>query len=684
MQLSDDQCLDLWIRQRDVGAFQELVSRHGGMVYGVALRLTKEPNISLEIAKTCFKKLIQLSLLPPVPIAVFLHREATREAMSVIKQLPPPSDTNTPVSWNDIRPRIDVLIANLSEKYSLPIILHILEGQESANLVTYLRLPREKIDERVAKGIEHIRRGLSLVKINLTVPQLSQILSTNAYEPCPAQLIDGVAGLIRESLSSDLPTTEIRRRSNKVLIRLTISLGFGVATILFLLILVMFLNKTRQDGTGTDDSNLVVTTQLSENSISNEGETKTQEPSPSPPPETKEPTKEGEPVETKAEIKIDLNRKIFQLLYNRYDEQRKKVEPQYYTSRSFTPMDAFYYYLLAVESLPPADINWLQQTWEILLTLGNNPVPEEIVGYVNNIQMAFQQWRDGISYERGILPPPVVLNEPPLAIEPFQNFFELLTINLLVLSHQPNDSLIMDVNLLVQFAESLQKQVYGKLTHIPLYAIESMGIVLRELARLRLLSAQQFRDGMNLLLRSEKIAQDKNTVKYNEYRQIAVWAQTEIPSVSILRQALQNILNEPSEKDWLARCSEQELQNAWETFLKLPPTDEGTETKVTDYPLEELRKIIFPPDTMVDQHRKHVNMTLTLSKIFLAVEWYAVDNGVYPVSLDYLVPSYLAELGLDKFSELSIQYEFDGNVYQIHSGDEGLSLFLPWHGNFEY
>jgi len=682
MQLSDDQCLDQWIRQRDINAFSELISRHGGMVYGVALRLTNDKQTALNIAKSCFQKLMKSDNLPPVPIAVFLHREATRESMAVIKSLPFPTEPLSSVSWNDIKKRIDVLIANLSEKFSYPIILHILEGQEPANLVTHLRQPRERIEERIAKGMEHIRRGLSLVKINLTIAQLNHLLITNAYEPCPAQLNDAVLPLLQETLSPQLPNTKIQRRHKKKLIAIITSVVLATVTLSLLFIFIISLNRKEKTDTNPP---LAINTPLDK------------EPSIPPPPEqeaknnplqTPLPTNPNNsskqyitPSEDMNKFSIDLNKKFFQLLYSRYDEQRKLKEVSYYTSRNFLPTDAFYYYLLAVETLPNMDLSTLQPTWELLLAGPANPIPDNIINTFANFQESFQVWRSGVSYERGIIPPAIIPGESPFPIEPFQNFFELFTMNILLNSRQPSENLILDINGLLQFAESIQKQVYGKLIHLPLFAIEGIGIALREFARMHLFTPQQFREGMSIIERAEKSIRDTYTIRYNEYRQIAVWAQTEFPTVTALRQGLLNFLQEAKEKEWLDKISDSEIQSRWNEFLKLP--DETNPSDTNTSPLEDLRKIIYPPSTEQEQHKRHVQATLLMSRLFLAIEWYALDNASYPPSLEYLIPTYLSDIPSDKLSELSIQYSFDGTIYQIHTY-EGMSAFIPWHGNFEY
>lgn len=682
MPLTDDQCLDQWIRQRDISAFSELVSRHGGMVYGVALRLTNDPQTSLEIAKSCFKKLMKSDNLPPVPVAVYLHRDATREAMAVINNLPFPAEIPSTVSWNDIKKRIDILIANLSEKFSHPIILHILEGQEPANLVSHLRQPREKIEERIAKGIEHLRRGLNLVRINISVPQLNQLLIANAYEPCPSQLNDAVLPFLQETLSPQLPSTKIQRKRNKKLVAVFVSLLLATITLSFLFIFIIFLNKK---DTIQNDTQLVVNTPIQNES-----------PSPLPPKEdTTSPLQKTFPPDNmdntktqgttspdkKHEINIDLNKKFFQLLYSRYDELRKSKEVPYYTSRDFLPTDAFYYYLLAIETVPAMDTMALQSTWEQLLAGPTNPIPDEVINTFSNFQESFQTWRSGVSYERGLIPSSAIPGEAPFSIETFQNFFELFTMNILINSRQPSETLILDINGLMRFAESVQKQVYGKLIHLPLFAIESVGIALREFARMHLLTPQQFREGMGIIEKAEKMTRDTYTMKYNEYRQIATWAQVEFPAVPALKQGLVNFLQEPEEKEWLNKISDYEIQSRWNEFLKLPAEDNPAE--ISNSPLEDLRKIIFPPNNAQEQHKKHVQTTLLMSRLFLAIEWYALDNASYPPSLEYLIPTYLTEIPSDKMSELSIQYSFDGNLYQIHTY-EGMSAFLPWRGIFEY
>ncbi|MGC9055132.1 MAG: hypothetical protein ACP5KS_14755, partial [Candidatus Hydrogenedens sp.] len=512
--------------------------------------------------------------------------------------------------------------------------------------------------------------------------QLNQLLTTNAYEPCPAQLNDAVLPLLQETLSPQLPNTKIQRKHNKKLITIIISIVLATVTLSLLFVFIISLNKKEKIDTNTT---LLVNTPLEK------------EPHTSPPPEkeiknnplqTPLPAnpdnsikQKTTPSENKKEITIDLNKKFFQLLYSRYNEQRKLKQVSYYTSRDFLPTDAFYYYLLAIENIPNIDLSTLQPTWELLLSGPATPIPDDIINTFANFQENFQVWRSGVSYERGLIPSSTIPGESPFPIESFQDFFELFTMNILLNSRQPSENLILDINGLLQFADSIQKQVYGKLIHLPLFAIEGTGIALREFARMHLFSPQQFREGMSLIERAEKIIQDTYTVKYNEYRQIAVWAQTEFPTVPALKQSLQNILQEAEEKEWLDKTPDLEIQMRWNEFLKLPDETNISETKTS--PLEDLRKIIYPPSTEQEQHKKHVQTTLLMSRLFLAIEWYALDNASYPPSLEYLTPTYLSDIPSNKLSELSIQYSFDGTTYQIQTY-EGMSAFIPWHGNFEY
>ncbi|GEM_PF-1241124 len=681
MPTSDDRCLDKWIRERDKESFLELVARHGGMVYGTALRITGSSEIALEIAVACFERLMNLESLPQVPVLIFLHREATRSALEKVKPLPLPTEPVNFPTWSDIKNRVDVLIANLTEKYSQPIILHFLEGHAPANLVSYLRLPREKIEERIEKGIEHLRRGLSLLKVNISTVQLMQLLSSNTYEPSPSVLSEKISNLIQSFSTSEVAQSAREEKTKPVKISYLVPLMSVMVVILVFILSVYLIFSGGSSGSRTE-----VSADLGEINVERIGESNLPAPvqsdgeSSSEEADRKEVSSISPNDKESTEFVLDLEKKLFELVYARYEERKNSTPPISLTSQDFVPTDSFYYYFIALETLGQVDPMWINQVWDSIFSAGPAGVPENFRLQVSSLSEVFANWRSGALLEKDNFPQPQIPGEVPVPVETFQTLLELFSINILLNSAPFNEQAFQDVQILQRFSIGSYKNAWGDLVHIPLHAFECTSIVLREMTRFKLLPQNLFRDALRMMLEIEKTISDKETIRYNEYRQIASWIETEFPNIVAVRNALKNFLTSPAEKEYIEKLSDGELQRSWDNFLRLPSIEKEPPMS---YPLEEFRKIIFPVDLSIESHRTHAKTSVLLGKLIIAIEWFGLENGYYPPALEVLVPNYLTEIKQEVIQELGIQYivDINTNLYQIQLPDETQSLFL-WRGRY--
>ncbi len=683
MAMSDDRCLDKWIRERDKESFLELVSRHGGMVYGTALRITNNKEMALDIAVVCFEKLMKMESLPQVPILIFLHREATRLSLEKIKPLSLPTEPVNFPTWNDIKCRVDVLIANLTEKYSQPIILHFLEGHAPANLVSYLRQPREVVEERIEKGVEHLRRGLSLLKVNISTAQLMQLLSSNTYEPSPAVLSEKISALLQTFGVSEggKPKEEDVKKLVKRSYLVPILSVAGVFLIFVISVYFIFIGggvKSRRTdvsqnlmvssvdgGSGEisqQSSNFIEAKSGGEKAVGEEGE------------KGKSGDKEG------VEVVVDIEKKLFEMVYSRYEERKKNLQVLNLSSQDFVPTDAFYYYFIALESLGQVDPVWVNQLWETVFSVGPGGVPENFRLQMGGLIDVFGNWRSGALLEKYNFPESQIPGENPIPLEAFQMLIELFALNVLLNAPQYAEQSFQDLQILHKFSVGTYKNAWGDLIHVPLHALECTGIVVREMSRFKILPQNLYRDGLRMILEMENLIQDRETIRYNEYREIAKWVESEFPNLMVVRNALINFLSSPSEKNYVSQMSDSELQRRWDSFLRLPVMDRSLPISC---PLEELRKMVYPVDSLVESHRKHADTSVLISKLIVALEWYGMESGFYPSSLDVLVPNYLPEIRWEVLRELGIQYVVDlnSNIYQIQLPDEAQSL-LPWRETY--
>jgi RNA polymerase sigma factor (sigma-70 family) len=88
MPATDVALLELWIAARDGEAFNELVSRHAGLVHGACRRVLGNVDDAQDVAQDCFLKLARVSSPPVEPrqsLAAWLHAVATRAAIDLLR-----------------------------------------------------------------------------------------------------------------------------------------------------------------------------------------------------------------------------------------------------------------------------------------------------------------------------------------------------------------------------------------------------------------------------------------------------------------------------------------------------------------------------------------------------------------------------------------------------------------------
>jgi len=146
---SDRQLVERALAGRDDAAFQAIVHRHGPMVYRVCWRVLQHPQDTEDAFQATFLILAQKlhTVRKHASLASWLHGVAHRSALKPKAQsaarrcrehrasLPdalPPDD----VTWRELRLALDVELAQLPDKWRLPLILFYLEGrtqEESAS-----------------------------------------------------------------------------------------------------------------------------------------------------------------------------------------------------------------------------------------------------------------------------------------------------------------------------------------------------------------------------------------------------------------------------------------------------------------------------------------------------------------------------------------------------------------------
>jgi len=179
--LSDGQLLKRFFQGHEDAAFAALVARHGAMVYNVCRRVLAHSSDAEDAFQAAFLVLVRKggALRQPGQLASWLYGVAYRTARKVkarasvrakIERKAGAMQIERDVkdlTLDELRGILDEEIAQLPEKYALPLVLCYLEGKTNPQAAAQLGWPEGSISRRLSRARELLRarlakRGLAL------------------------------------------------------------------------------------------------------------------------------------------------------------------------------------------------------------------------------------------------------------------------------------------------------------------------------------------------------------------------------------------------------------------------------------------------------------------------------------------------------------------------------------------
>src|SRR5579862_622651 len=172
--MTDGQLLERFLKHKSPGAFEELVRRHGPMVFGACQRILMNHHDAEEAFQATFLVLARKakSCLGRHSLAGWLHEVAQRTALNAkrtrtqrqvkerqVQHMPEMMAQGTGVWWNVV-PLLDQELSRLPEKYRVPIVLCDLEGQSQKDAARMLGCPEGTLSSRLTRAREMLRTRL--------------------------------------------------------------------------------------------------------------------------------------------------------------------------------------------------------------------------------------------------------------------------------------------------------------------------------------------------------------------------------------------------------------------------------------------------------------------------------------------------------------------------------------------
>jgi RNA polymerase sigma factor (sigma-70 family) len=199
---TDQHLLSAWARQRDEAAFQTLVHRYGGFVYGAALRRVGDQGLAEEIAQDVFARLSTkaAALLHHPTIAGWLHRSAMLLALDRLRKrerrtrtlerllhMNENSRANDPLE--EMLPHLDEALDRLSTSEREMLMMHYAEKRTFPEIAKIKGTTPDAVRMRNNRALAALSRMLGRKKIFISTGVLATGLGGTFSQATPAGLM---------------------------------------------------------------------------------------------------------------------------------------------------------------------------------------------------------------------------------------------------------------------------------------------------------------------------------------------------------------------------------------------------------------------------------------------------------------------------------------------------------------
>ncbi len=245
MNTSDLELLARYSRQGAEDAFAEIVRRHAGLVYAVALRVTRTRQLAEDVTQAVFLELARNSkkLRPDTVLAAWLYsvtrriaantvrgetrrlaREHAAYAMNAAKEnVPPPAE---------LEPLLDDAIDALAQTDRAAIVLRFFEEKSLADVGAALGVSADAAQKRVSRAVEQMRGFFTHRGIATGTVAITALLAANTAKAVPAGLAASICATVHTSIpltTATLIKAATMTTIQKSLVGLTLVAVVGVA-----------------------------------------------------------------------------------------------------------------------------------------------------------------------------------------------------------------------------------------------------------------------------------------------------------------------------------------------------------------------------------------------------------------------------------------------------------------------
>ena len=181
-------------------SFPGLIREYAGLVYGTALRITRNDTDARIATRRCFEDLGRALPSLETSVPAWLHTGAVRRSCLAAGKGVLPEPTPDPTAgldthaarrpdWEAVAPHVDEALEQIPERVRLPVMLRHLLGRNQGHIATALDTDQSAVARRLDEGMSHLCRQLDKSGVSISLPSLASLLSRNAAVTPPADLL---------------------------------------------------------------------------------------------------------------------------------------------------------------------------------------------------------------------------------------------------------------------------------------------------------------------------------------------------------------------------------------------------------------------------------------------------------------------------------------------------------------
>jgi RNA polymerase sigma factor (sigma-70 family) len=204
---TDEQLLSRFFTAHDEAAFGVLLARHGPLVYAVCRRVLGDGADAEDAFQATFMVFVKkgATLRDPSRVQSWLYGVAQRTARKAKAKAARQSKSErqaremtskseiSDMTFDDLRSILDEEIAQLPEKYAMPLVLCYLEGKTNAQAAAHLGWPEGSMSRRLSRARELLKSRLAKRGLALSAALIAAVFARPAIACVPPHLFVSTA-----------------------------------------------------------------------------------------------------------------------------------------------------------------------------------------------------------------------------------------------------------------------------------------------------------------------------------------------------------------------------------------------------------------------------------------------------------------------------------------------------------